>query len=95
MVAVLCPYCENEKLVKAGWSRQGKQRYCCRSCGRRSCENPTPPGLSGEKQEQILAALNERMSLRGIARTFKVSRDTITDLLKKRPPDASGAESKR
>lgn len=84
MVAIQCCYCQSEKLIKDRWSAQGKQRYRCRSCGRRSCDNPTPPGLSAETEVQILAALNERMSLRGIARTFKVSRNTVTDLLKKR-----------
>jgi transposase-like protein len=91
MVAVLCRCCQSERLIKDGWSAQGKQRYRCRSCGRRSCESPMAIGLSTEKEAQILAALNERMSLRGIARTFKVSRNTITDLLKKRHLDAPGA----
>lgn len=93
MVAVVCLHCGSEKLVKSGHSVGGKQRYLCRGCGRRSSQNPRVPGLSAEKEAQILAALNGRMSLRGIAGTFGVSRNTITDLLKKRHLDASRAES--
>ena len=84
MVAVLCVYCQSPKLTKNGISRQGKQRYRCGGCGRRSCENPTPRGLSAEKQAQVLAALNERMSQRGAARTFNISRNTIAALLEKK-----------
>lgn len=70
--------------MKDGFSRQEKQRYRCRGCGRRSCHNPTPRGASPEKQTQVLAALHERMSLRGAARTFGISRNTIAAWLKKK-----------
>jgi transposase-like protein len=84
MVAVLCVYCQSAKLRKDGISRQGKQRYRCGECGRRSCENPTPRGLAEEKEAAILAALNERMSQRAVARTFKISRNTIAALIEKK-----------
>jgi len=71
-------------LVKSGRSAAGKQRYLCRGCGRRSCQNPTPRGASAQKQTQVLAALSERMSLRAAARTFGISRNTITALLEKK-----------
>lgn len=70
--------------MKDGRSRQGKQRYRCRSCGRRSSENATPRGALPEKQALVLAALRERMSLRAAARAFGMSRNTITALLKKK-----------
>jgi len=41
---------------------------------------------------EILAAYHERMSLRGIARVFSVSRNTISAWLKK-SPDASSLGS--
>ncbi len=70
--------------MKDGISRQGKQRYRCRECGRRSCDNPTPRGLPADKEAAVLAALNERMSQRGVARTFGISRNTISALLQKK-----------
>jgi transposase-like protein len=84
MVAMLCAHCQSERLVKDGFSSRGKQRYRCRSCSRRSSENPTPRGASPEKQAQVLAALGERMSQRAAARSFKMSRDTISALLEKK-----------
>jgi transposase-like protein len=79
-------YCGSERLVKAGLSVGGKQRYLCRGCGKRSSQDPNPRGVSAEKEAQILAALNERMSLRGVARTFGISRNTIAALLQKKTP---------
>jgi transposase-like protein len=84
MVALLCVYCQSPQLSKDGFSRQGKQRYRCGRCGRRSCENPTPRGLSADKEAQVFSALNERMSQRAVARTFKISRNTIAALIEKK-----------
>jgi len=84
MVCVLCCHCQSERLVKDGFGDNGKQRYRCRSCGKRSRENARVPGVSPEKQALVLAALGERMSLRAAARSFKMSRDTISTLLEKK-----------
>jgi DNA-binding GntR family transcriptional regulator len=39
--------------------------------------------VTAEKEQLILAALGERLSQRAIARTLKVSRNTIRERLKK------------
>ena len=62
----------------------GTQRLFCKVCQKRFTLNPESRTLSKEKQELIEAALAERISQRGIARTFKVSRLTIRQLRKKR-----------
>ena len=85
MVAVLCCYCGSEKLIRDGHSPTGKQRYRCRACGRRSRETPDR-GYSDDYKGEILAAYNERMSLRGIERAFGVSRHTVMSWLKKKTP---------
>ena len=41
--------------------------------------------MTHEKETQIILALQERISQRGIARTFKVARLTIRNLRKKAP----------
>lgn len=41
-------------------------------------------GYTEEEREQILRAYHERSSLRGLSRTFGVSRNTVTAWLKKR-----------
>jgi len=52
-----------------------------RSCGRRSRADAAPPGVSPEKAALVLNAWAERRSLRGAARTFGMSRNTICALL--------------
>ncbi len=76
-------------MMRDGKASNGKQRFRCGGCGKRSRENPHQ-GHSQTLQEQVLAAYNERMSMRGIARTFGISRNTLVKWLKKRPDDAAG-----
>ena len=82
-ITVHCIHCESDQLVKNGRAKNGKQRYKCRTCGKQSRENPHVPGLSPEREAEIRRAYEERQSMRGIARTFKISRNTLTHLLKK------------
>ena len=84
MIYLNCGECGSEKLMKDGKSESGKQRYRCRSCGKGSRENARRPGVSAEIQSAVFAALGERMSLRAAARTFRMSRNTITALLEKK-----------
>ncbi|MBA3570295.1 MAG: helix-turn-helix domain-containing protein [Pyrinomonadaceae bacterium] len=62
----------------------GKQRYLCSRCGRTSRDNPQPNGYTEQERARILRAYHERSSLRGLSRTFGVSRQTVTAWLKKR-----------
>jgi transposase-like protein len=82
-LTLLCPYCKSEKLVRNGLAPNGKQRYLCRACNRSSRENPASRGYSEERKEEILHAYEERSSLRGLERTFKVSRYTVAKWIKK------------
>lgn len=84
MVAVTCIHCGSDQLVRNGHAANGKQRYRCRACGRQSRENPAPNGYTDERRAEILHALHERSSLRGIERTFGVSRNTVTSWMKKK-----------
>ena len=45
--------------------------------------SPTPNGYTDEKREEILRAYQKRSSLRGLSRTFGVSRNTVTSWLEK------------
>ena len=66
-----------------------KQKYQCKDCGKASRENPDF-GYSEARKEEILKAYQERSSMRGVARTFGVSRNTLTKWLKK-SQDASAS----
>jgi len=50
---------------------------------------PKPHGTAPSRKAMILAASHERMSMRGLARTFGVSRSTVTAWLKKSEPSAA------
>ena len=82
-VNLLCSYCESDDLVCNEHVPNGKQRYFRKECKRYSRENPTSRGYSEERKEEILRAYQERSSLRGIERTFGVSRYTVVEWLKK------------
>jgi transposase-like protein len=82
---VQCSHCGSDKIMKYGRAPNGKQKYRCRACNRQSRENPTPHAYSSERRDEILRAYEERSSLRGLQRTFGISRTTVIDWLKKRP----------
>lgn len=83
-VTLRCQYCASIHLVRHGLAADGRQRYLCRDCQKRSREQPRTNAYATEAREQILRASAERSSLRGLSRTFGVSRNTVTDWLKKR-----------
>jgi transposase-like protein len=83
-ITLSCPHCQSENLVRNGLAPNGKQRYLCHDCGRRSRENPSSNAYPDEEREQILRAYEERSSLRGLQRTFGVSRNTVTKWIKKK-----------
>ena len=79
-----CPHCQSDALVRNGHAPNGKQLYRCRACGRQSRENPTPHVYPEARREEILHASQERSSLRGLTRTFGVSRTTVSGWIKKK-----------
>jgi transposase-like protein len=86
---VHCPHCRSEEIMRYGQSPNGKQKYYCKACKRQSRENPTPHAYSEERREEILRAYEERSSLRGIERTFGVSRTSVIKWRKKSSKAAS------
>lgn len=83
--AVPCPHCQSLNLIRHGTTDDGRQRYKCRDCGRRSRQDARPNGYTAQEQATILRAYQERSSLRGLTRTFGVARNTVVKWVKKRP----------
>src|SRR6266550_9251231 len=81
---VKCYHCGSDNVILSGFTRNGKRRYLCKTCGKTSRENPELNGYSEEEKEAILRAYEERSSLRGLTRTFGVARNTVTGWLKKK-----------
>ncbi len=92
-----CPRCDSAEVIRYGTAANGKQRYRCRSCLYTFREDPQPNGYTEEQKAQILAAYQERASLRGLNRVFGVSRNTVTAWLQERaealPPSGRDAPS--
>ena len=84
-IQLTCRHCGSENIVRNGITSNGKQRFLCKDCRKRSSQNPQPNGYTEEQREKILRAYQEeRSSIRGLRRTFGVSRNTVSSWLKKR-----------
>ena len=79
-----CTRCGSLDIVKNGCTPKGKQKFHCHSCGAYGTLEPEVK-YSPERQAEILRAYHERSSLRGLARTFGVARQTVAKWLKKSP----------
>ena len=79
-----CPTCHRvEPVVRFGFNRGGTQRLRCKICRKTWTPDACSRALSPEKEALIAAVLEERCSQRAIARTFKVARTTVREVLKK------------
>ena len=67
-----CPHCGSERLQKNGHTPRGAQRARCVECARTFTLSPKGPRHTRTFKEPVLAADQDRMSLRGIHRTFGV-----------------------
>ena len=83
LIVYKCRKCDSQNIVKNGHNASGSQQYVCKDCGKRGVLEPKR-GYSEAQKEQILSAYHERSSMRGVQRTFGVSRPTLVSWLKKR-----------
>lgn len=82
-ITLTCPHCQSDDLLKYGFAPDGRQRYKCKTCGKQHRENPRTNAYDNQEKQTILDAYQERSSLRGLTRTFGVSRQTVTGWIKK------------
>ena len=76
-----CSRCGSENIVRNGHNKSGNQQYYCKDCGASRVLNPKQKHRP-RIREQVLKAYRERISLRGVARVFNVSRQTVMVWLK-------------
>jgi len=77
-----CRGCESTNIVRNGRNAYGNPQYKCKQCGMSAVLQPKV-AYSEERKAEILAAYQERPSMRGIQRIFGVSRQTLASWLKK------------
>jgi transposase-like protein len=83
MIILSCPYCGDTAIIKFGTNRSGTPRCRCHGCGRTFTLSPKSRAMTPEREVLILRALQERISQRGIARTFQVGRQTVRAVRKR------------
>jgi transposase-like protein len=84
MVALPCPHCHSPKnVISYGFNRSSTARCRCQACKKTFTPAPKSRTLTPEKEAAIERALAERVSQQGIARLFKVGRDTVRRVRKK------------
>lgn len=76
-----CRECGSTDITKNGHRSNGKQKYHCRGCGSYGTLG-VEPKYSEARKAEILRAYQERSSMRGISRTFGVSRPTLAKWLR-------------
>ena len=73
----VCARCGSERIRKNGHACNGAQRAKCLECERTFILEPAGPRYDQKIKEQVLAAYQDRMSTRGITRTFGVCYKTL------------------
>ncbi len=83
---VKCPYCGSEEVVLYGKNSTGKQRYLCKNkeCAHKTFQleyknNASRPGMKEKMVEMVMNGSGTRDT----GRVLKVSKDTVTAVLKK------------
>jgi insertion element IS1 protein InsB len=86
-IAVCCPHCQNEQIVKRGRTRRGTQRYLCQTTactmGSFLLDYRNRGCLPEVKQTIIDMSLNAS-GIRDTARVLRISTDTVLSELKKK-----------
>ena len=87
VIKVKCPYCGSEEVSLYGKNSTGRQRYLCRN---KACKHKTfqmeyknkacRPGT----REKIVEMAMNGSGTRDTGRVLKISKDTVTSVLKKR-----------
>ena len=72
-----CPHCGGEHLQRNGHAEHGAQRAKCVDCQRTFILSPKGPRYDQKFKDQVVAAYQDRMSIRGITRTFGVCYQTV------------------
>jgi transposase-like protein len=90
---VPCRHCQSNNVIKHGRDKRAIQRFRCRDCGRTFQKPEADRGYTPAFRAQVLAAYQERASMRGVSRIFGISRITLGEWLKKsQDPAAAGPD---
>ena len=86
-----CARCGSERLCKNGHATNGAQRAKCLECGRTFILEPEGPRYDDAFKEAVVRAYQDRISTRGIQRTFGVCYQTLMAWVEKKPGEPARA----
>ena len=73
----VCARCGSERIRKNGHAENGGQRAKCLDCERTFVLQPLGERYDQKFKDQVVAAYQDRRSIRGITRTFGVCYQTV------------------
>ena len=83
MIAYTCPRCQSANLRRNGRTASGQQKFHCKDCDMYGTldRKDAQRRLREQAAENLLS---ERLSQRAIARTLRMSRRKVAELIKKK-----------
>ena len=86
LIPITCPQCNSDNIIKNGHYNNGKQRYMCKNseCTRKAfVDSYTNKACDPKVKEKIFDLTVNGNGTRAIARILGISKNTVTDALKK------------
>ena len=77
IITYYCDVCGSSNIVRNGTNKCGHAQYHCKDCNAYRVLHPRMPQAHAKKEE-ILRAYQERCSLCGVERIFRVTRQTVS-----------------
>ena len=74
---VNCPRCKKNNAVKNGSTKNHKQQYYCKNCGKRFIDNYTYMAYKSNIDRNIILFTKEGLGIRSTARILKISTTTL------------------
>src|SRR5215207_8133467 len=97
-VAVQCPHCQSQAVVKYGKASNGKERFRCQQhehCGRTFLQTYAYAGCLPAVKQQIVEMTLNGSGIRDIARVLHVGPNTVMKELKKSGQPLAGEQKRR
>jgi insertion element IS1 protein InsB len=86
-IAVRCPYCHSDQMIKRGKTATAKHRYRCQNldCPHQSFVlDPASKGRLPDIKQQVIEMRLTASGVRDTARVLQISTDTVIKELKKK-----------
>lgn len=73
----ICPKCNSKDIIKNGYTKNKKQQYFCKSCGKRCIEYYSNLACRQNINQSIIKFTKEGLGIRSTARILKISTTTL------------------